>query len=356
MAYLNNSDIGEVWIYSRDIQTELDQANQEITRLAILVEQKNGEISDKNTQILLLQKRITDLEAALAECEGTTPPPDPEPAPEVWFNKDFEGVTLVAKSNNTGMNFVGWGLNELTICNASLNFVSGRIDLTPCAIVNDPAGSGRKVLEMRVLDDDPAWSGTSRAQLDLSFDPTIRDQEVIHMSYRKFLHPDIAHMVNIPDFNKTWFTLHEFWYEGASGENPAGGGRVTVYIKEPVEGKLVLRAEMQRTPAPGVQNQLWRQDNQAYDIPFGVWATWDIYLKRGDKNSGQYKLTVTVDGQSPVTVFDIHDTTILPDAPTRRCNYVAPFKLYGGDVLYDAMRAAGKRIQAWYNDFIWYKS
>jgi hypothetical protein len=272
---------------------------------------------------------------------------------ELHFAKDFEGVTLSTKSNNTGMNFNNWGLNELPQCSASLNFVSGRTDLTPCQMVTD---AGKRVLEMRVIDDDPSWSGTSRAQLDMSFDESVRSQEVIHISYRVKLHPDIAHMVNIPNFNNTWFTLQEFWYEGASGENPAGGGRVTVYIKEPVEGKLVLRAEMQRTPAPGVQNLLWRKDNTAYSIPFGVWATWDVYLRRGDKANGNYKLTITVDGQAPVTVFDVHDTTILPDAPTRRCNYVAPFKLYGGDVLYDAMRAANKNIQAWYNDFKWYKN
>jgi hypothetical protein len=345
MNYLNDERISDdLWIYSYDIKSEL---------VGLRIENVNlkAEVDRLDSVIVVKDAQIAKLTADLAECEGSTEPP---PTPETYFNKDFTGVTLSPKSNNTGMNFNNWGLNELDECSASLNFIAGNVNSSILAsIVKD---NGRDVLQGTVLDDDPNWSGTSRFQMDVSLSEAIRQQGLIHMSHRMYLHPDMAHMVNIPNFNSTWFTLLEYWFEGGGDSNPAGNGRITVYVKEPVAGKLVLRAEMQRTPS-GVQQLLWREDNMTFDIPFGKWATWDYLYKRGEGANGQFKLVVTVDGESPVTVFDIQKTTLLTDALDKRVGYIAPFKLYGGDgPLYDTMRAAGKKIQALYNDFKWYKA
>jgi len=220
-------------------------------------------------------------------------------------------------------------------------------------MIPDPFNPARTVLEFGVKDDDPNWSGTSRAQVDMGFSSEIRNQDIIHMSYRMYLHPDLATLKDMPDFNKSWFTFHEFWFEGASGENPAGGGRITLYMKEVIAGKLNLRADMQRTKSGQVT--LWQEDNTAYNIPFGQWCTWDVYYKRGEGTAGNYKLTVTPDGGTPVVVFDIKKTTFLPDAPERRAGYFAPFKLYAGDVVYDWMRTNNRKLIAYYNDYKWYK-
>jgi len=341
MNTLNGTPIGDnLQIYSYDIKAELDATKAEVDRL--------------DSVIVVKDAQIAKLTADLAECEGGTTPP---PTPETYFNKDFTGVTLSPKANNTGMNFNNWGLNELDECSASLNFIAGNVtNNILAAIVKDPKGSGRDVLQGTVIDDDPAWSGTSRFQMDVSLSEAIRQQGFIHMSHRMLLNPDMAHMVNLPGFNSSWFTLIEYWFEGGGDSNPAGNGRITVYVKEPTDGKLSLRAEMQRTPS-GSQILLWREDATSFNIPFDKWATWDYTYKRGEGTNGQFKLVITVDGESPVTVFDIRKTTFLTDAPTKRAGYIAPFKLYGGDgPVYDAMRNAGKKIQAWYNDFKWFKS
>jgi len=319
--------------------------------LTIKVNELQAEVDDLDAKIVTLTQQ-------LADCEGTTPPPPPPPPiPETYFAKDFQGVSLVNKSNNTGKLFRNWGLDELAECSASINFVSGSTENYATAeMVADPTGTGRTVLQFGVKDDDPNWSGTSRAQVDMSFSSAIRNQDILHFSYRMYLHPDLATLKDMPDFGKSWFTLHEFWFEGASGENPAGGGRITLYVEEVVAGKLNLRADMQRTKTGQVT--LWQEDNLNFNIPFGVWATWDVYLKRGEGTSGNYRVTVTEDGPSnaPATVFDIKKTTFLPDAPERRCGYFAPFKLYAGDVVYDWMRNNGRKLQAYYNDFKWFKA
>lgn len=338
-------------VFTTDVNTELTVLKARVATLESNVTTLTQSIAQRDAEILELKKKI-------AELENPTEPPPVEPPPsnvETYFAKDFEGTSLRDLGRGQ-MQIDGWGLDALDECNSKLNFIATNNTFTPCAIENDPAGSGKKVLMMSVKDDDPNNAGTSRAQLDISFSAAIKNQDVLHFSRRVYLHPDIAHMVNIPNFNSTWFTLEEFWFDGASGENPAGGGRITLYVKEAVAGKLNLRAEMQRTPTSSQQTILWREDNLPYVIPFGKWITIDTYLKRGEGINGNYRLTITEDGKAPVVVFDIKKTTFLPDAPSRRCNYFAPFKLYGGDgPLYDAMRNAGKRIAAYYGDLKWYK-
>lgn len=359
MNTLNGNQIGnDLQIYDYDIKSQLDSVISVVNQLRADLALSENQNNALKSEVDRLDAQIVTLKQQLADCEGTPlpPPPDPGPPAETYFANDFEGCSL-SNSGTGQMQINGFGLNELSIANSKLNFIAGNNTFTPCAIENDPTGSGKKVLMMSVKDDDPNHPGTSRAQLDISFDASIKNQDILHFSRRVYLHPDIAHMVNIPNFHQTWFTLEEFWYDGASGENPAGGGRITLYVKEAVAGKLNLRAEMQRTPTSSQQTILWREDNLPFVIPFGKWFTMDTYLKRGEGVNGNYKLTITEDGKSPVVVFDIKKTTYLPDAPSRRCNYFAPFKLYGGDgPLYDAMRNANKQIKAYYQDLIWFKS
>jgi hypothetical protein len=94
--------------------------------------------------------------------------------------------------------------------------------------------------------------------------------------------------------------------------------------------------------------------NTTIPIPFGQWVTLDFYLKRGEGTDGHIVITLTPDGGSAQTIFDGHGPTMYPGHPELAISAWQPFKLYTSDTIMDWMRARGKKIAAYYNDFIWF--
>jgi hypothetical protein len=215
------------------------------------------------------------------------------------------------------------------------------------------------VLQATVVDDDPYKSGTSRAQLTLDFKDRT-ELGVYHTSHRMYIHPDVEFIRNYPEL-MDWFSIAEIWnrrdpnLDGSS----TGSARWGISINK-IKGTgqplyWVLYGEYSQ-PSSIQGNNFWKYSNDNIPIPFGQWFTLDIFLRRGDTETGKIIITITPDGGTTQTIFDVTGTTMYPGRNDLWLETWQPFKLYLDDTYLDWMRGNGKQLTIFYNDFKWYKN
>ncbi len=226
-------------------------------------------------------------------------------------------------------------------------------------IVPDPAGSGRNALFATVLNDDPAVSGTTRAQMTLNFKDGV-DLPVYHTSQRMYLSNDIPYIQNYSG-SITWFELFEIWnkHQDNWDGDVAGSCRWNLSLfKDSGAGQplyWVLKSEYMQ-PAAMSYKYIWRYNNRTTPIPTGKWFTLDMYMKRGEGTAGHMTVTITVDGQQPQVLFDFDNTTIYPGHPEIQLKAWQSFKLYLDDAYLDWMTTNGKSFSVYYNDYTWWQN
>ena len=280
------------------------------------------------------------------------------PLNELYFEGNMDLVQIGTK--NGLLQFNGWPdlLGNQYIKDMYLNNLGG-VNYAFQQIITDPAGSGRNVLQATVLDDDPNQSGTSRAQLTITFKDNT-ELGIYHTSHRMYIHPDVEYIKNYPEL-MDWFSIAEIWNHrdpNLDGD-PAGSARWGVSIHK-LKGAgqplfWVLYGEYLQ-PASIQQQDFWKYTNTNIPIPFGQWFTFDIYLKRGDEQHGKIIVTITPDGGTTQTIFDVTGTTMYPGRNDLWLEDWQPFKLYLSDTYLDWMRGNGKQLTMFYNDFRWYKN
>jgi hypothetical protein len=281
---------------------------------------------------------------------------------KVDFGDDFEGTSIYSREvvvngrTTTELDIRGWEALEAQIGGIHLNN-SGSPSYAYQSIVTK---DGRPSLYARVIGQDPAvTTATTRAQMTLGFDADHR-QQVYHSSHRVFLGADLAELRNYPD-PIGWFNVFEIWNQKLPNVSGTGSARWGISIDKPdgAGSAFHWRLEGQYMQDGGGKykfDSLFPEVlNKTVPIPFGKWVTFDLYFKRGSGSNGAIRATITPDGRPTQVLFDIKNTTI----DTRNSSlYPAawqPMKLYLDKVLLDWMRARGKRVEAWYNDFRWYR-
>jgi hypothetical protein len=183
---------------------------------------------------------------------------------------------------------------------------------------------------------------------------------VYHFSQRMYLNPDIGYFTEYSS-SMTWFTLVEIWnqrVESWDGDS-AGSARWGLSLqKASGTGNQLywrLKSDLMQ-PAAVNDDRLWTYTNKTIPIPLGQWFTLDIYMKRGEGNDGKMVVKLTIDGGQTQVLFDVANTTQYPGHPEIQLKSWQPFKLYLNDVYLDWMRANGKTISAYYNDFKWFEN
>ena len=279
------------------------------------------------------------------------------PSNPIYFEGNMDLVQIGTK--NGLLQFNGWPdlLTNQFIKDMYLNNLAG-VNYAFQQIITDPAGGGRNVMQATVVDDDPNKSGTSRAQLTITFNDQT-ELGIYHTSHRMYIHPDVEYIKNYPEL-MDWFSLAEIWNHtdpNLDGD-PAGSARWGISIHK-LKGAgqplfWVLYGEYLQPSS--IQGQdFWKYTNGNIPIPFGQWFTLDIFLKRGDAQTGKIIVTITPDGGTPQTIFDVTGTTMYPGRSDLWLEDWQPFKLYLDDTYLDWMRGNGKQLTIFYNDFRWYK-
>jgi hypothetical protein len=289
-------------------------------------------------------------------CQAPAPPPVSDS--EIGFATDFEGTSV------SGEHLLGAGVEESSFIDGLFfnNITSNRAYAFQ-EVRQDPYGAGGACLYAQSIDDDPSGGATSRAQMTVIFaDPYAG---VFHSSHRMYLSPDLLELQQYPS-SISWFTLFEIWNEhndSWSGD-VAGSARWSFSINkatgagQPLYWNLTGEYEQ---PSALYEVDLWGdggrwdggKDNFAVPVAdyVGRWVTLEMVVKRGEGAEGRMTITITRDGEAPVTLFDVNDTTVYPGHPELGLGGYTPFKLYTSDTLLDWMRGRGKKIAAYYDDF-----
>jgi hypothetical protein len=281
----------------------------------------------------------------------------PPPPGELYFSGDMSTVSLTKTTNGYKLN--GWPDLE-TLLNSRIYFndLATSTDYAYQEMVQDPAGSGRQVLMGRIINDDPNVTATSRAQLTLDYSKTYA---VHHTSHRMYIHPDLKYLEQY-NGKADWFSLQEMWamQDPNMDGDPAGSARWGLSLhKDAAIGSPFywhLYGEYMQPQAIKYQD-FWAYDNKTYVVPFGKWFTLDIYFIPGEGSAGSMKITVTPDGGTATTIFDITGTVATyPGRPDLFLDSYQPFKLYIGDPWLSWMTNNGKYMAIYYNDYKWYKN
>jgi hypothetical protein len=276
---------------------------------------------------------------------------------DYYFNQDFNAVSLTSSGETKKFN--GWNLLGATTYLSDVYIWAHKPPYTDIQM-NTALDGGRNSLFLRVNDDDPVDSWTTRAQMQMTFKDGV-DIGVYHTSHRMYFSPDLGFLTNYSG-TLNWVSVFEVWNK----RNPnwdgdqAGSSRISLYVNK-VSGEghpLHWTVSSQYTqPASILWNAVWpAQTNKIVPVPIGKWFTMDVYLKRGEGTNGQFKVTITPDGGIPAILFDIKGHTIYPGYPELTLKNWQVFKFYIGDPLLDWMRSKNKIAFAQYNDFKWFKN
>ncbi|MBL7665183.1 MAG: hypothetical protein JNM93_08620 [Bacteriovoracaceae bacterium] len=284
----------------------------------------------------------------------------PVPTAAVYFAEDFSNVSI-NHTVNSDNKLVGWDKLKELVDNVRLNNVitdhrlSYAINYAYQDIVDC---NGRKCMYARTIDDDPTKSTVSRTQMSIRFKPTT-NLPIYHTSHRMKLGEEIGHFVNWSS-RIEWFTIFEIWnqFDSSLGGDSAGSARWGLSIQKDAIGSDGVKKPLywrfkgeQRQPDEEKYGVLY---NKTVPVPLGVWFTLDMYMVRGEGENGRFDVTITIDGQSPVKLFNYVGHTVYPGRPDLPISSWQPFKLYLDDKNLDWMSSQNKKIEAWYNDFKWY--
>jgi hypothetical protein len=130
---------------------------------------------------------------------------------------------------------------------------------------------------------------------------------------------------------------------------------VTLGIDKPStetsELNFILNAEN-----PG-QKEIWNADNPRIKVPIGQWFTMEYYFKEGNQETGRFWMAITPAEGAKQVVFDVHNFTHMTQdpAPNGLTGY-NPMKLYTSKQLINHVKAQGKTLQVYWDDFRLWKN
>jgi len=219
-------------------------------------------------------------------------------------------------------------------------------------IADDPTNSSNKVLKFwldtpNVIENNVKTKARIQANI---YD----NNNIVEMSHssKVYLHHDFN---ILKDAGPTigWLTLYEYWNNPFWGDDPFPF-RITVNINKTEEGPvdaLYFQVHAQTKEGAIFVNQ-WEEVNTTIPVPIGEWYTTEISFKEGDKNNGRFKMTITKEGGTEMVVFDITNFTHHPQDPKPDgLSHFNPLKLYTSAALIDSVKAAGKTLQIYWDDF-----
>ncbi len=247
------------------------------------------------------------------------------------------------------------GSSRVTMAKPRIQYEGGDRSEREAVVVDDPLRPGNHVLEMRLSSPNVrSKSGKGdkgRVQLNLYGNRNVQE---LRQSVRLMLDPDFEAVRGL-GFSFNWLTLSE-WWNNASWTKEAFPFRISVALHKPDarQGSDLYFSVTAQTLDGGTRKwkpPIWAGLNRGFAVPIGKWMTLDYYFREGDHSRGRFFLSVTVDGQPSVTVFDIHDFTRHPDdGQPDGLSHLNPIKLYSSGRLVNAVKAREKSVKLYWDD------
>jgi hypothetical protein len=236
-----------------------------------------------------------------------------------------------------------------------IGYEDGENNQRLASVVDDPDSTGNSVLKFQLMEASIKEGSDYKGRVQLS----VHDNKCIKELYQtvklKF-HPDMAYFQERAD-RLYWFTLFEFWNNGAwTKEKYPFRVSVNLYKDEGVGSDINFRVKADyKTCKTCKWNEVWGETATASPIIYGEWMEIEIYLKEGDDNNGKFYMSVTPEGGTKTTLFDISNTT---HHPKEKCadgfTHFETMKVYTSQENIDYMNDAGKELSLFWDDWKFY--
>ena len=282
---------------------------------------------------------------------------------ELIFQTGFDNTTLTngeysnVDFDGTDQNFTeksDWGefKSHGKIGYVEIGYEDGDDNQRKASIVNDPDSSGNKVLKYQLLEPHIKEGSNKKGRIQLS----VHDNNCIKELYQKVnlkMHPDLVYFTEREE-RLYWFTLFEFWNNGAwTKEKFPFRVSVNLYKEEGIGSDLNFRAKSDYQKCRTCEwKEVWGETATSFPVVFGQWMELEIYLKEGDENEGRFYMAVTPEGGTKNVLFDISNTT---QHPKEKCadgfTHFEAMKIYTSDDNINYMTDGNKELSLFWDDW-----
>lgn len=196
----------------------------------------------------------------------------------------------------------------------------------------------------------PATKG--RVQLNLYSLPEARH---VHMRVQAYLPAALRQLENYPDAFD-WLTLSEWWNNAPWKRDARFPFRITLNLAKPDAApgtplRFAVTAQSFDPVAQAWTPPVWKETNDAVEVPIGSWFSIDLDLVEGNAATGRFILKVTDGSSATRTVFDVRHFTHHPDDPSPDgFSEANPLKLYTSARLIRFMELQGSSLSVYWDN------
>lgn len=265
-----------------------------------------------------------------------------------YKNVDFSGTDTDFLEKNDWQTFKG----HSKIGFVEIGYEDGTDSQRKASIVDDPDNSGNDVLKFQLFEPHIKEGSNHKGRIQLSVHDNNCIKE-IHQTVKLKLHPDLAYFEQRsgPLF---WFTLFEFWNNGAwtKEKNPFRVS-VNLYKEEGVGNAINFRVKSDFQKCRTCKwKEVWGETASSFPLVYGVWMEIELYIKEGHENSGRFYMAITPENGSKKVLFDIQNTT---QHPKEKCadgfSHFEAMKIYTSEDNINYMKDGNKTLALFWDDW-----
>lgn len=320
----------------------------------------------KNNKFLLFCCLIL-CSSVLFHCSkaGEIDPPSMDADPNLIFQTGFEGSSKVVVTGTAHLeDIIGidstlsepndWQQDfdrHPNIGKFQLYYEGGDATQRTVKIIEDPTNAQNQILHFWLAEANVGPGVKGRLQSDVYDNNGLTE---IYQSVRVFFHADFAALRSFPE-EIYWLTIFELW-NNPSWTNDPYPFRVSVDFDKPkaVETQdLTFNVHGQKKiEDTGEWISIWEETDTQFSIPLGQWMTLELYIREGDRNNGQFMMSVTPENGVKQVLFDITNYTHHPDDPAPDgFSHFNPMKLYTAPEILNFMKSNDKALQVYWDDY-----
>ena len=285
---------------------------------------------------------------------------------ELIFQTGFEGTSIsegeyandLLSGTDPNLSFNNsWSdfFDHSNIGFVEIGYEDGTSSQRKASIVADPDSVGNKVLKYKIIDAHIKERSKYKGRIQMAVHDNNCLKE-IYQTVRLKLHPDMVEFKNRAD-RLYWFTLFEFWNNGAWTKEKFPF-RVSVNLfKEEGSGQALnfrVKADYQKNKK---WNEVWGETATSFPVTYGEWMDLELYIKEGDENEGRFYMAVTPENGTKIILFDIQNTT---QHPKEKCpdgfTHFEAMKMYLGEEDIHHMKEENKELVLYWDDWKLYKN
>ncbi len=289
-----------------------------------------------------------------------------QPPNEKLFNFGFEGVTIQQAGNSAYISGTDTAYPDHNQWDAfrdnpdgtlSIYYEDGDLSQRRAAVVPAPDNPENHVLLFEIAEPNVKKGRRKKARVQMQFHQTRCIQEYYQTCRLYLPKASMEYLTQYPE-PIHWLTLFEFW-NNANWTREKHPFRIAVGLWKAagVGQSLFFHVKAEVDKSLGGFDPIWEEVNERAPLLFDRWLTITLYVREGDADHGRFYMAVTPDGGQKQVLFDIrnftqHPKETCPDGYT----HIHPMKLYTSDAVVNHMKAGGRKLQVYWDDWVVYRN